>query len=151
MFYRASDNIYGQIGADIGVRIVTFDTSKRNLKIVAVKLELGDTQTLAHWDGSKWVLNEIPDYGEELAKCQRYQIVLDRIRVKHNNLTSTTDILQPIVFPATMRISPGISYDVDQSGVEISTDYAKTHAILRIMANTSVDTTFLNVIFDANL
>ena len=39
----------------------------------AVKLEFGDTQTLAHQDESgNWVLNEIPDYGEELIKCQRY-------------------------------------------------------------------------------
>ena len=41
-------------------------------KIKAMKLELGSTQTLAHQEGEKWVLNEIPDYGEELAKCQRY-------------------------------------------------------------------------------
>ena len=43
--------------------------------ITAVKLELGSAQTLAHQDASgQWVLNEIPDYGEELAKCQRYQV-----------------------------------------------------------------------------
>lgn len=48
-------------------------STRSDLKIVAVKLELGATQTLAHWDGGNWVLNEIPDYGEELAKCQRYQ------------------------------------------------------------------------------
>lgn len=41
--------------------------------IAAVKLELGSQQTLAHQDeDGNWVLNEIPDYGEELAKCQRY-------------------------------------------------------------------------------
>lgn len=40
--------------------------------ITAVKLELGDTQTLAHQEAGVWVLNEIPDYGEELLKCQRY-------------------------------------------------------------------------------
>lgn len=42
------------------------------VKLAAVKLELGDTQTLAHLDGSDWVVNEIPDYGEQLTKCQRY-------------------------------------------------------------------------------
>ena len=41
-------------------------------EIGAVKLELGSTQTLAHREGDKWVLNEIPDYGEQLARCQRY-------------------------------------------------------------------------------
>lgn len=39
----------------------------------AWKLELGDQQTLAHKDeNDNWVLNEIPDYGEQLARCQRY-------------------------------------------------------------------------------
>lgn len=41
--------------------------------IIAIKLELGDTQTLAHQDSSgNWILNEIPDYGEQLRRCQRY-------------------------------------------------------------------------------
>ena len=44
----------------------------KETKIQAVKLELGTFQTLAHKEGSKWVLNEIPDYATELAKCQRY-------------------------------------------------------------------------------
>lgn len=39
---------------------------------VAAKLELGDTQTLAHKENGVWVLNEIPDYGEQLRRCQRY-------------------------------------------------------------------------------
>ena len=43
------------------------------MTVAAVKLELGSVQTMAHQDSSgKWVLNEIPDYGTELAKCQRY-------------------------------------------------------------------------------
>ena len=40
--------------------------------ILAVKLELGSQQTLAHQENGKWVLNEIPDYGEQLRRCQRY-------------------------------------------------------------------------------
>lgn len=40
--------------------------------VKAVKLELGSNQTLAHREGDKWVLNEVPDYGEQLRKCQRY-------------------------------------------------------------------------------
>lgn len=41
-------------------------------KILAAKLELGPTQTLAHREGDKWVLNEVPNYGEQLRRCQRY-------------------------------------------------------------------------------
>lgn len=40
--------------------------------ILAAKLELGPTQTLAHREGDRWVLNEIPDYGEQLRRCLRY-------------------------------------------------------------------------------
>ena len=36
--------------------------------ILAAKLELGDAQTLAHKEGDKWVLNEIPDFGEQLRR-----------------------------------------------------------------------------------
>ena len=42
------------------------------IKILSAKLEIGSTQTLAHQENGVWVLNEIPDYGEELANCQRY-------------------------------------------------------------------------------
>ena len=46
------------------------------ISIVAMKLEIGGNQTLAHNEGTEsspnWVLNEIPDYGDELEKCQRY-------------------------------------------------------------------------------
>lgn len=43
-----------------------------NVKIKAAKLELGSTQTLAHKENGVWVLNEVPDYGEQLRRCQRY-------------------------------------------------------------------------------
>lgn len=42
-------------------------------ELYALKLELGSTQTLAHQDSSgNWILNEIPDFGEQLRRCQRY-------------------------------------------------------------------------------
>ena len=40
--------------------------------VCAAKLEPGSNQTLAHQENGVWVLNEIPNYAEELAKCQRY-------------------------------------------------------------------------------
>ena len=42
------------------------------LPISAAKLELGSTQTLAHKENGVWVLNEIPDFGEQLRRCRRY-------------------------------------------------------------------------------
>ena len=43
-----------------------------SVDLIAVKLELGSVQTLAHQENGVWVLNEIPDYGEQLRRCQRY-------------------------------------------------------------------------------
>ena len=48
----------------------TVDGAEATIK--AVKLELGSQQTLAHQENGVWVLNEIPDYGEQLRRCQRY-------------------------------------------------------------------------------
>ena len=63
---------------------VTFDSSVTSIKpwiydnngtyqLKAVKLELGSEQTLAHNKGTEanpvWVLNEIPDYDEQLFRC----------------------------------------------------------------------------------
>ena len=53
--------------------IIGFSGSTDNsVTLLAAKLELGDTQTLAHKENGVWVLNEIPDFGEQLARCQRY-------------------------------------------------------------------------------
>lgn len=48
------------------------ETNPPKMHFLAAKLELGDTQTLAHKEKEKWVLNEIPDFGEQLRRCQRY-------------------------------------------------------------------------------
>lgn len=66
--------------AGVGQVVPTYDSTSKTItvtatgkKLVAVKLEIGSQQTLAHQgtDGN-WVLNEIPDYKMELLKCQRY-------------------------------------------------------------------------------
>lgn len=51
---------------------VEFNTLVDNVKVLAVGLELGTEQTIAHQENGVWVLNEIPDYGEQLRRCQRY-------------------------------------------------------------------------------
>ena len=48
------------------------DISTSQIKVYGAKLELGSDQTIAHQENGEWVLNEIPDYGEQLARCQRY-------------------------------------------------------------------------------
>lgn len=49
------------------------NTVNSDVTVLAAKLELGDTQTLAHKENGVWVLNEIPDFGEQLRRCQRYR------------------------------------------------------------------------------
>lgn len=48
--------------------------AEESVKFLAAKLELGPTQTLARKEGDKWALNEVPDYGEQLRRCQEYAI-----------------------------------------------------------------------------
>lgn len=58
--YVTSGDIQARLRSPMGVD-VTF---------VAVKLELGIQQTLAHLEKGSWVLNEIPNYNDELIKCE---------------------------------------------------------------------------------
>lgn len=42
-------------------------------ELYALKLELGGKQTLAHEENGVWVLNEVPNFGEQLRRCQLYR------------------------------------------------------------------------------
>lgn len=54
--------------------------------IEAVKLELGDTQTLAHQDkDGNWVLNEIPDYQEMYEQCAIFPYEYNGNHLKNDN------------------------------------------------------------------
>ena len=80
--------------------------------IEAVKLELGNTQTLAHQDANgNWVLNEIPKYSEQLAECQRYY---QKINFRYYGTDLHTETQWPTEFPVQffcpMRINPTASY-----------------------------------------
>ena len=80
--------------------------------VLAVKLELGSQQTLAHQVGGAWKLNEIPDYGEELTKCMRYlQVIATPYDTSGNGVAigyanNTVDLWVPIPLAVPMRISP---------------------------------------------
>lgn len=61
---------------------VAFRVTSGSVNIVAVKMELGDTQTLCHMGSNgKYVLNEVPNYQQQLAQCQRYCFVTDSTSV----------------------------------------------------------------------
>ena len=96
------------------VVIQSLGSSAGSFSLKAVKLELGSQQTLAHQDANgNWELNEIPDYGEQLRRCQRYLIPLNnwtRVRVSYY---SGTALFFAVPIPATMRTTPAI---LDPSG-----------------------------------
>ncbi len=56
--------------------VAFYSVATETTTIKAIKLELGDTQTLAHQENGVWVLNEIPDYRDQLRKCQYYYQVI---------------------------------------------------------------------------
>lgn len=105
--------------AGVGEVVPTYDSASKTVtvtadgkKLVAVKLEIGSQQTLAHQEDGVWVLNEIPDYGEELTKCMRYLQVLaapydtssNGVAIGYAN--NTVDLWVPIPLAVPMRISP---------------------------------------------
>lgn len=105
--------------AGVGEVVPTYNSETKTVtvtaagkKLVAVKLELGSQQTLAHQVGGAWVLSEMPDYGEELTKCMRYlQIITTPYDTSGNGVAigyanNTVDLWVPIPLVVPMRISP---------------------------------------------
>lgn len=144
------------------------------VKLIAAKLELGTQQTLAHQETDEnWVLNEVPNYAEELAKCQRYQAAYDVIA---NGMVwpvvamTTTAARVSIPLPAVPRAHPTPVFDTSnlvltvagtdnpisavsqysQSGNEVTVTFTSSGltagqvCFLKATANTKI-------IFDANL
>ena len=68
----ASNNHVVLQGIGEGSKRLWFLIKDNAKNILAAKLELGPTQTLAHQENGVWVLNEVPEYGEQLRRCQRY-------------------------------------------------------------------------------
>lgn len=95
------------IGLESGKRIWARYSSTTTA--VAAKLELGSTQTLAHKEGDKWVLNEIPDFGEQLRRCQRYAVD-DKYHTTVGQLNYDGDTYYiSVQLPCVMRTTPVIT------------------------------------------
>lgn len=91
--------------ANPSVRILdSADSTVSSVTILAAKLELGDTQTLAHKENGVWVLNEIPDFGEQLRRCQRYCVAFKQYDTFFQ--ADTTDFI--VELPCPMRTLPTI-------------------------------------------
>ena len=79
----------------------------------AVKLELGSEQTLAHQENGVWVLNEIPNYAEELAKCQRCYQVFSSADKRPANPADYRPTLRANPVVGTININGTIYYFAD--------------------------------------
>lgn len=102
----------GNPAANVQFAFTSASEQNSYVDIEAIKLELGSYQTLAHQDAdSNWVLNGIPDYGEELAKCQRYLVLIPNFAVREMSHTSNR-----IDYSLSLPVTPaGNMYIVDTS------------------------------------
>ena len=133
--YPSSNQILFAAPAGLAVALTTdggpqiFRRQYTNKGVVAVKTEFGSHQTLAHKEGSKWVLNEIPDYTTELKKCQRYQAVFILTTWSNFPASGATGITKnglrvAFTIPANMRRNPTVSFEG-----EIYADFLKSGKI----------------------
>lgn len=111
-FEVADANKFGSSAKSVGF---WGGTEGGQIAVFAAKLELGDTQTLAHQDSSgNWILNEIPDFGEQLRRCQRYHREIERSNYgtfAFGMSTSATEIDFLIPLNPPMRVAPSVSFE----------------------------------------
>lgn len=122
--YTSSGYIYNDNSTSIELRCETYlpyvairvsPVIDKKCNIIAVKLELGDTQTLARQDeNGEWVLNDPPpNKALELVKCQRYQVVEDTV----NSIIgiaigrNATAAMCFVPTPTTLNATPTISFE----------------------------------------
>ncbi len=120
--YPSSNQILFATPAGLAVALTTdggpqiFRRQYTNKGVVAVKTEFGSHQTLAHKEGSKWVLNEIPDYATELAKCQRYfwryKFIGEWSKTAFIQAFTATRLEGQFIAPVQMRILPTIKTNI---------------------------------------
>lgn len=95
---------------------VSIPTNGSNFSLYSAKLELGYLSTLARKDEEgNWVLNDPPpNFQQELAKCQRYQCILNSAKLVNRTigLTFTTGDGNSYAIcysPVPMRTTPSVS------------------------------------------
>lgn len=110
--------VFGTLNSGEGVQASFSIPHGTSIVPIAVKLELGGVQTLAHQDADgKWVLNEIPDYGEQLLKCQRYLRPAGTLFITSQasgNIYGSTSLVSSYPMRAVPRI-----VNADYMGVEV--------------------------------
>ena len=112
----------------------------KTISMIAAKLELGSQQTLAHQDADgNWQLNEIPDYGEQLARCQRYFVNFNPYKMPYFAMPPAVSgdgvqAYSAVTLPVAMRAQPVVAY-----GGNIVLSQEADHAVTNIIVS---DNTF---------
>ena len=87
--------------------------AKTATHILAAKLELGPTQTLAHQEAGQWVLNEVPEYGGQLRRCLRHDYIIgdntDACPICVGTAYSSDGVVAVVDLPEVMRTNPAVS------------------------------------------
>lgn len=139
--------------------VFSFQTSWLSARetILAAKLELGSTQTLAHQEGDKWVLNEVPNYGEQLRRCQRYAIDLAASGDRKYGIVgvgvavSQNKVQFMVPLPTTMRARPIVKFSGTWKCVH-GTDVSSGLPVTTISVDRlSTNTVALDTFTDENL
>lgn len=105
-----------------------------SVTILAVKLEKGKTQTLAHFENEQWILNEYPNPEVELLKCQ---MAIDRPTDIYSNQGS---INRSLVRGVVKRNDPVM---IDQF-ISIANTYYANRASMVYGNNTFLDAAQIN-------
>lgn len=117
--------------------------------ILAAKLELGSNQTLAHREGDKWVLNEVPNYGDQLARCQRYFVRFAKFTNIVGRAVNANSCQFIVPTPVTMRDKPVIS-DTNITSWRVSDAAGKYITITGIHAYPSgVQPSYITIFVDS--
>lgn len=110
-----------------------------SVTIAACKLEIGSQQTLAHQENGVWVLNEMPNYQEQLTRCRRYFTVI-RSNSSNGNVILTGGLtyssgnraMLTVYLPTEMVTTPTVSTDGTMSLTTSGSTYEITaHEIYR--------------------
>lgn len=95
----------------VQVSSMNYTYSSGYITIKAVKLELGNAQTLATKVNNVWQITEIPNYQQELVKCRRYLWVMhggaSNALIALGGANSTTSASFLCVLPSAMRYGTG--------------------------------------------
>ena len=130
-------NLPNDVGGDTyPILVVSINVAiGSSFRVIAVKLELGPTQTLAYQDeDGNWQLFETPDYAEELAKCQRYfyRINVDIYsRVGYGvQLGASNRFVMSIPLAQIMRVAPVVqisgTFQVEAESGSVALDSVTT-------------------------